>query len=123
MKRMIVEGMDRDNVGLNYLIDEQEIKDDSTTLVTSFKRYRLDLIGKIDSEGNFFQGTNIESIEQVINCGIVPESIQTIIVEDGRVYSWAEQNRFKATLNDLKHACGFENAYMQIQQNPSKFYR
>jgi len=123
MKRMIVEGMDRDNVGLNYLIDEQEIKDDSTILITSFKSYRLGLVGRIDSEGNFFQGNNPRSIEQIIKGGIVPESTQTIIMEDGRVYSWAEQDRLKATLNDLKSACGFENAYKLIQQNPSKFYR
>ncbi|MBS3112782.1 hypothetical protein J4418_01750 [Candidatus Woesearchaeota archaeon] len=109
MKRMIVEGMDRDNVGLNYLID--------------VKSYRLGLVGRIDSEGNFFQGNNPRSIEQIIKGGIVPESTQTIIMEDGRVYSWAEQDRLKATLNDLKSACGFENAYKLIQQNPSKFYR
>jgi len=122
--KLIIEGMDRDRTGLNYVIDEAEIPENTSRILIKFGDYRLDLVGKITNRGKLNKVTAKEELETLLEYGIlgVPESPQIILVEDGRVYSIARKKRLKAVVRDMKIAGGFDNAYKQIKENPLKFY-
>lgn len=127
MKRMIIEGMDMDRTRLGYVIFSDNVKNDATVLVTEFPRYEIEIKGLLTREKdcvNFIPTKLEDRVLQEISytCFGMPESPQIIIVEDGRVYSGASEERFEAVINDLKNAKGFEYAYKQIKENPHKFY-
>jgi len=124
MTRMIIEGMDRDRIKLGYVIRLEDIATDINVIKTTFARYTFNLVGLMNEKG----GSIRESLEGDIAQEIdyipfgTPESPQTIILEDGRIFSWAREDRLEAVLKDFKSAGGFERVYEQIQENPGKFY-
>ena len=122
MVRMILEGMDRDNTGINYIATSGHIPAHVTSVeITFFGGGLLKLVGKV--EGNAYHEVNVEGTLTAKMQSFF-ESTQTIITEDGRVYSHAREERLQSALKDiLEHAGGFESAYRQISENPGKFYR
>lgn len=132
MTRMIVEGMDYDNTKQNYVTYEDVIPPNATLLHTNFPHRQLSFVGKINIEGDLERMTLETSLECNIGYEALgkPESVQTIIAEDGRVFSsvWpngympAMEGRTFRAIDDIKVAGGFELAYLQIQNDPGRFY-
>ena len=131
---MIVEGMDYDNTRQNYVTydEERDIPLNITLLNTRFPKYQLSLVGRINVAGD------LESIALGVRveCNIgydalgKPESPQTIMIDDGRVFTqlWPVgslhtlKSRVHRMIDDVKTAGGFELAYLQIQNDPGRFY-
>lgn len=123
--KLIIEGMDRDNtMRLSYVIDEAEIPENTSRIRIKFGDYKLDLVGKITNTGKLEKITAKEELETPLNYHLfgVPESPQIILVEDGRVYSWAKPKRLEAVIQDIHAGGGFDKVYEEIQKNPSRFY-
>jgi len=124
MTRIILKGMDHDNTRTNYFAKEDYIPEKATSIRVSFGDYTLKLMGKLTQNGvlrNFNIKNTLEFKIDYIPVG-GPESIQTIITEDGKVYSRASKERFETMLKDLRLAGGFNSTFNQIKENPSKFY-
>ena len=123
--RLIIEGMDRDNTRLNYIIREADVPKEATTIKTSWGKYIFRLTGEFKNKHVVKKNNINKDLEFILDYIPVgcPESPQTIIVEDGRIYSWANKERLDATLMGVFEIAGsFDEAYKQIIAEQSKFY-
>ena len=122
MKRVIVEGMDYNKTGTNYVVMESYISQKAGHIRTTWGGLILPLKRMIPA--NLSRG----SLEAVLNTTPIGlfESVQTVLVEhpDGiRVYSCADKERFDFVMKSIfKIAGSFDNAYKQISANPCRFY-
>ena len=118
---MIVEGMDPDNTKQNYVTYEDNVPLNATLLNTHFPNYQLALVGRINSSGGLERLSLDERVEYNIGYEALgkPESPQTIITEDGRLFTqvWPSgympslKSRVHRMVDDMKTAGGFELAY------------
>ncbi len=127
MSRVIIEGMDPDDTVLNYVTYEFDINPEASLLLFEFYNYRLDLVGRFNKGGCFRKAKKGKiTLEQELTYPFpavgVPESPQTVIVEDGRVYSHTSKERLRHTLRALQ-GITFDFAYEQIREHPERFYR
>lgn len=123
MVRIIVEGMDRDNTGLNFYIAEMDIPLETGSI--KFWGGTLTYRGRMKN-GKFEEAPHGGCLEVTVSKALIFESTQTVVIEDGRVFHCDSNNkeRLEVTLKDIFAKAGsFDSAYRQIEENPGKFMR
>ncbi len=124
--RIIIEGMDRDNTRINFLTNTMKAWDLHTGIVVvepSWGKTALFLRGHLDSKKYVPVNANkLSGRVAHFETGPFPESIQSIIVEDGRVYSGAHPSRLDETIMHIDSWGGFDKLYARIEKDPNRFY-
>jgi hypothetical protein len=125
MARIILEGMDHDNVGINLMAVEQEIPKNATLLITTWGNYKLALKGQMRDDDREPKLSPLEAKLETHPVGMF-ESVQTALVETEEgffAYSWANKERYQETISRIVAMGGFPEAFAKIAKEPSRFYQ
>ncbi len=126
MTRYIIEGMQQDQAHrMSYVAREGDIPFDVEALslganTLRFVGYRKP--GSSQIRAKILQGPTIVLSRPGPAALLEHDSPQTVIVEDGRVFTCADPARLHCTLEDFVRADGFEKVFADCKQDPAKMF-